>query len=294
MAKRPESLNQLMMLGITPEAPRPARLDDIAVFDGEEIRMVHINGETWWVLADLARVLGYRDATAASHLLREKHKGTHFFGTPGGTHAVVTVSEPGLYRLMMRSNKPEAERFQDWITEDVLPSIRKYGFYTAGPRLSRTMRRLNCDPLTAERRHLMTEGYKEFCRALKRLGFKAPTHYAMATNEVYAAAYAGNAKGMRKRVGASRRSPLFDHMSRIALDVQRLMMSLLEEELRARVESGESGDVAGQIAYLRERAAVVVGQLLAVAGPDSALDVVDDPRRGRLYHVVQRQIAGPN
>jgi len=294
MAKKTNHLNQLMMLGMTPEPRRPARLDDVAFFDGQEVRMVHVNGETWWVLSDLAATLGYDTAKDAGRSLRDKHKGRHSMPTLGGQQEMLTVNEAGLYRLMMRSEKPEAERFQDWVTEEVLPAIRKNGFYTAGPRLAKTMRRLNCDPATAERRQLMAAGYKEFCRALAGLGFKAPTHYAMATNQVYAAAYASDAKGMRKRVGAARRSPLFDHMSRLALDVQRLMMSLLEEELRARAESGEPGDVAAQIAYIRGRAGDVASQLLSVAGPDSTLDVVDEPGRGRLYHVVQKQLASAN
>lgn len=294
MARRSEGLNQLMMLGITPEAPRPARLDDVAFFDGHEVRMIHIDGVTWFVAADVCKVLGIGNATRAVERLEDDEKGLTTSKTLGGDQEVNVVNEPGLYALIFTSRKPEAKRFKHWVFHEVLPMIRKYGYYTAGPRHARTMRRLNCDPLTAERRHLMTEGYKEFCRALARLGFKAPTHYAMATNQVYAAAYASNAKGMRKRVGASRRSPLFDHMSRLALDVQRLMMSLLEQELRERAEVGEAEGVAGQIAYIRERAGEVAEQLLAVAGPDRALDVVDDPRRGRLWDVVQRQIAGPN
>jgi hypothetical protein len=156
------------------------------------------------------------------------------------------------------------------------------------------MKRLGCDPATAESRHDMTEGYKSFCRALKALGFKAPTHYAMATNNVYAAVYASDARGARKRVGAAPRSPIFDHMSRLALDVQRLILSLLEEEMRERAESGGAGEVPAEIALLRERTADLAARLLAVRGPDHAFDVADDPQRGRLWHVIQRQLPAPN
>jgi hypothetical protein len=294
MAKRNCGLLQLRMLGIEEEPRREARLDDVGIFDGEEIRMVHVNGVTWWVLADLAAVLGYRDAANAARILREKYKGTHSVSTLGGRQEMMTVNEPGLYLVMSRSNKPSAERFQDWIFEEVLPAIRKYGFYTAGPDLARVMRKINCDPITGQSRIQMTAGYKEFCGALASCGFKAPTHYAMATNTVYASVWALTAKGMRKQVGAARRSPVFDHMTRLALDMQRLMLSLLEEELRARGAEDDAGPVGVQLEYMRVRAAEVKDQLLAIAGPDRALDVVDDPRRGRLWGVIQRQIEGPN
>jgi anti-repressor protein len=86
-----------------------------------------IKGDPWWVLTDVARVLGYRDATAAGRILRDKHKGTHQTCTPGGEQEMLVVNEAGLYRLMMRSDRPEAERFQDWITHEVIPSIRRTG-----------------------------------------------------------------------------------------------------------------------------------------------------------------------
>lgn len=46
------------------------------------------------------------------------------------TASILMVSESGLYKLVMRSDKPEAKRFQDWVTREVLPSIRKTGTYT--------------------------------------------------------------------------------------------------------------------------------------------------------------------
>lgn len=293
MARKTDGPSQLMMLGITPEAPRPARLDDTAMFDGEEIRMVHVDGETWWVLTDVARILGYRDAAKAMHLLRDKHKGTHLIGTLGGLQEMLTVSEPGLYRLMMRSNKPEAERFQDWISEEVLPAIRKYGFYSATPRLAKTMRRLNCDIATADRRHLMTEGYKAFCRVQAKHGAK-PYHYARNMNNVYDVIYARDAKGMRVEVGAGRRAPLFDHMSRLALDIQRTVMSLIERCLEERYAAGEPVPLADQPAFIRARIEDAVAPLLAILGPGCAIGIIDDPRRGLLFDIVQKQIASPN
>jgi len=51
--------------------------------------------------------------------------------------APTLFSESGLYRLVMRSDKPEARTFQDWVTRDVLPAIRKEGVYVRGEEGSR-------------------------------------------------------------------------------------------------------------------------------------------------------------
>lgn len=118
-------------------------MTDLIPFDyqgGHQIRVVMIEGEPWFVLADLARILGYRDAANAARLLRSSELRTHSMSTNAGQRGVTICNEPGLYRLIMRSNRPEAEPFQDWVTGEVLPSIRKTGGYTVPrqrPELSR-------------------------------------------------------------------------------------------------------------------------------------------------------------
>jgi len=59
--------------------------------------------------------------------LSEKCKGTKVIGTLGGKQDMRVINEAGLYKLIMRSNKPIAEKFQEWVCEEVLPSIRKSG-----------------------------------------------------------------------------------------------------------------------------------------------------------------------
>lgn len=84
-------------------------------WNGYEIRFVSVKDEWHAVLKDVAEALNYRDAFNAGKYLPEKYKGTTFWSTPGGTQELTTVSEVGLYRLISRSNKPEAQEFQDWI-----------------------------------------------------------------------------------------------------------------------------------------------------------------------------------
>lgn len=102
-------------------------------FNGEaDVRVVTIDGEPWFVLTDVAKILDYRDAEKAKRHLREGQTNTLNRGIasdlgfqPGRSPLV--VNESGLYRLIMRSNVPAAERFQDWVTGEVLPTIRKTG-----------------------------------------------------------------------------------------------------------------------------------------------------------------------
>ncbi|NUT52372.1 MAG: phage antirepressor protein [Saccharothrix sp.] len=96
---------------------------------GAEVRSVLVNDEPWFVAADLGMALGYRDAYNATRFLTEVEKGTHLVSTPGGQQEVTVVSEAGLYRMVMRSNQPNAVKFQMWIANDVLPAIRRTGKY---------------------------------------------------------------------------------------------------------------------------------------------------------------------
>lgn len=95
------------------------------------VRIVDRNGEPWFVGSDIATILGHRDATAALRGLDEDEKGTHILCTPGGDQEVLVVSEAGVYRLVFTSRKPVAERMKRWLAHEVIPAIRKNGFYDA-------------------------------------------------------------------------------------------------------------------------------------------------------------------
>jgi prophage antirepressor-like protein len=98
-------------------------------FHGAAVRTVTIAGEPWWVAKDVCAILGLTDANKATKRLDADEKGTNPIPTPGGDQAMTVVSEAGLYRLVVRSNKPEAKAFLRWVTHDVLPTIRQTGAY---------------------------------------------------------------------------------------------------------------------------------------------------------------------
>jgi anti-repressor protein len=112
-------------------ASEEKRVNELALYDfrGQQIKVVAIDGKPWFVAADVCAVLGYRHTGSALRSLRDREKVVHRMHTLGGEQDITVISEPGLYRLIMRSNREQAEDFQDWVTEEVLPSIRETGSY---------------------------------------------------------------------------------------------------------------------------------------------------------------------
>ncbi len=92
--------------------------------------MIDREGVPWFVAADVCKILGLTNTTVALHHLAPAEKTKADLGMRGQWPNL--ISESGLYKLVMRSDKPEARQFQDWVTRDVLPAIRKDGAYIMG------------------------------------------------------------------------------------------------------------------------------------------------------------------
>lgn len=98
--------------------------------DFGSVRAVEVDGEPYFVGKDVAVALKYanpRDALAKH--VPDKYKRVSQIATPSGVQNMTLISEAGLYKLVMRSKLPNAEKFSDWACEEVLPSIRKTGMY---------------------------------------------------------------------------------------------------------------------------------------------------------------------
>ena len=97
-------------------------------YESKQVRVVQDDeGNPEWVAKDVCSILDI-DVTQTRRLDGDE-KGLREIQTLGGPQKVITVNEPGLYTLIIRSNKPEARKFRKWITSAVLPSIRKTGRY---------------------------------------------------------------------------------------------------------------------------------------------------------------------
>lgn len=106
-------------------------MNEIQTFDSPEFGSIRVvrdeDGEPWFVAKDVLDVLDL-DKTALRKL-DEDEKGVDSIHTPGGEQQMTTVTEPGFYKLVMRSRKPEAKAFQRWVTHEVLPALRRDGGY---------------------------------------------------------------------------------------------------------------------------------------------------------------------
>ncbi len=108
------------------------------VYGATTVRTIVIDGEPWFVLADLCAVLGlsqFRTDRLDDDMIRNHP----VLDSLGRRSSASIVNEPGMYEVVIRSDKPEAVKFRRWITGTVLPEIRKTGSYNsvpAGPALT--------------------------------------------------------------------------------------------------------------------------------------------------------------
>lgn len=106
-------------------------------YSGRQVRTVQVDGEPWFVAADVCAVLTLRDASSAlkmvddedKRLFRRSDTPQFFVGIAPQVQELWFVNESGLFALIFQSNKPEARAFKRWVTHEVLPSIRKQGGY---------------------------------------------------------------------------------------------------------------------------------------------------------------------
>ena len=111
-------------------------MNEITIFkyESKKVRTVMKDGEPWFVLRDVCHVLGISNSKMVAARLDEDEKGVSFTDSLGGQQKTTIISEPGLYKVILRSHKSEAKKFMNWITHEVLPEIRKTGSYLRTPR----------------------------------------------------------------------------------------------------------------------------------------------------------------
>jgi len=99
-------------------------------FSGQDVRIIAINDEPWFVGKDVADILGYSNSRKAlSDHVDDEDKGVTKSDTLGGNQNITIINESGLYSLILKSKKQEAKQFKRWVTSEVLPTIRKHGAY---------------------------------------------------------------------------------------------------------------------------------------------------------------------
>ena len=117
-------------------------MNEITIFNNPEfgdVRTIMIDGEPWFVGADVTRVLGFKDNTSAMRNVDEddKIKGCSISTPSRGVQQMTVINESGLYSLIFGSKLESAKKFKKWVTSEVLPQLRKTGSYGT-PKLPQT------------------------------------------------------------------------------------------------------------------------------------------------------------
>lgn len=139
-------------------------MSDIKIFDNPEfgkIRTIDRDGEPWMVGVDVAKALGYatpRNAIA-SHVDEEDKTSALIRGTGSNYKSMaILINESGLYSLVLFSKLPTAKKFKRWVTNEVLPSIRKHGAYMTPQKIEEAL--LNPDTIISLAQQLKEEKAK--------------------------------------------------------------------------------------------------------------------------------------
>lgn len=120
-------------------------MNELQTFDynGLQVRTVEKDGETWWVLSDVCRVLELSDTRRTAERLDEDELTRLRLHSGGQSREMYAINESGLYNVILRSDKPQAKPFRKWVTSEVLPTIRKTGQYNAKPNKALEIKETN-------------------------------------------------------------------------------------------------------------------------------------------------------
>lgn len=152
---------------------------DVMLFDFQDqpVRVVHVDGQPWFVLADLCRVLDIANPRDTAQRVPLESVGTaDVLDSRGVSHPTNIVDEPGMYEVVFLSRKPEAAAFRRWITTEVLPAIRQTGHYgtpqLTGPELMaaalvEAQRTLDAATQRAERAEQQAQASQRVVRAIE-------------------------------------------------------------------------------------------------------------------------------
>ena len=116
-------------------------MNEIEIFKNDEfgeVRTIEKNGSVLFCGSDIAKALGYADTAKA---IKQHCKGVVKCDTPtnGGVQSLGFISEGDVYRLIAHSKLPGAERFERWVFDEVLPSIRKHGAYMTSEAIEKAL-----------------------------------------------------------------------------------------------------------------------------------------------------------
>lgn len=176
-------------------------MSSLSVFDfeGNTVRFVGTVDKPEWVAQDVCKVLEVKNVSDAIERLDDYQKGIVTTDTLGGKQEMLTVTEAGLYALIFTSRKASAKRFQRWVFEEVLPSIRKTGTYTSqNQKLKQEQARI----AGKYTRRSLTDAINSYVKRHPELPKKTKDYiYAKTTDNTYKALFGFSSKVLKETRG---------------------------------------------------------------------------------------------
>lgn len=119
-------------------------MTDLQIFNSPEfgaIRTIEKDGEPWFVGKDVATILGYAKPlnALATHIDEDDSLKQGLTDNMGRMQETILINESGLYSLVLSSKLPTAKKFKRWVTNEVIPSIRKHGAYMTPETLEKVL-----------------------------------------------------------------------------------------------------------------------------------------------------------
>lgn len=205
----------------------------LSVFDFENkpVRFVGTAEAPEWVAQDVGDILGLKNIRQNLASMEDYQKGVCTVYTPGGEQEMLTVKEPGLYALIFTSRKDAAKRFQRWVFEEVLPSIRKTGYYISDAQRQRHSQARMSGKYS---RRSLTDAIKGYIDNHPEMSESARQWlYKNATDALYRQTHGKQAKALVKFIGCDK-SELRDHLSMDEL----VVISSIEDTAVRLIDSG--------------------------------------------------------
>lgn len=114
-------------------------MNELQIFKSDEfgeVRLIKKDNEAWLCLKDICNVLEIKNVSDCKSRLNQKGIVMTDTLTAGGIQKITYINESNFYKVIFQSRKPEAEKFIEWVTTEVLPSIRKHGMYAVDELLN--------------------------------------------------------------------------------------------------------------------------------------------------------------
>lgn len=180
-------------------------------FGEANVRTIELDGEPWWVLSDVCKVLELNSPHKVADRLEGDEKGRTSIPTLGGNQEMTIINESGLYSVILRSDKPQAKPFRKWVTTEVLPTIRKHGAYMTDDVLAKTIQ--NPDFLISLAMELKAEQERRKALESKIAGDKPKVIFADAVSESQSTILIGDlAKILNQNGMSTGQRRLFDEL----------------------------------------------------------------------------------